>query len=234
MSTPDRADAVPTMVGAERPPEAFFKAQERNRRATWRMTALCVVAAFLMGIPLTLVLTPFFYVITMAVAEVVNYFSPLPPEFWQTTSDLARLGYRVAEAVINQRGVVDPGQLAFVAALILLPGIVIALTLWAGMLLLFRHGGVGGTLASLNAREPNPNDLKELQLADVVQEMAIAAGLPAPRLNVSPETSDSAACRNALATSVTKTKSRRCVPSPTTVRGLLFNFCARNTPKTAP
>jgi len=182
MSTPDRADAVPTMVGAERPPEAFFKAQERNRRATWRMTALCVVAAFLMGIPLTLVLTPFFYVITMAVAEVVNYFSPLPPEFWQTTSDLARLGYRVAEAVINQRGVVDPGQLAFVAALILLPGIVIALTLWAGMLLLFRHGGVGGTLASLNAREPNPGDLKELQLADAVQEMAIAAGLPAPKV----------------------------------------------------
>jgi len=182
MSTPDRADAVPTMAGAERPPEAFFKAQERNRRATWRMTALCVVAAFLMGIPLTLVLTPFFYAVSMAGAEVVNYFSPLPPEFWQTTSDLARLGYRVVEAVINQRGVVDPVQLAIVAALVFLPGIVIALTLWAGMLLLFRHGGVGGTLASLNAREPNPGDLKELQLADAVQEMAIAAGLPAPKV----------------------------------------------------
>src|SRR5690348_4049136 len=182
MSTPDRADAVPTMAGAERPPEAFFKAQERNRRATWRMTALCVVAAFLMGIPLTLVLTPFFYAVSMAGAEVVNYFSPLPPEFWQTTSDLARLGYRVADAVINQRGGLDPVQLAIVAALIFLPGIVIALTLWAGMLLLFRHGGVGGTLASLNAREPNPGDLKELQLADAVQEMAIAAGLPAPRV----------------------------------------------------
>src|SRR5690348_1684618 len=182
MSTPDRADAVPTMAGAERPPEAFFKAQERNRRATWRMTALCVVAAFLMGIPLTLVLTPFFYAVTMATAEAVNYFSPLPPEFWQTTSDLARLGYRVTDAVINQRGGLDPVQLAIVAALIFLPGIVIALTLWAGMLLLFRHGGVGGTLASLNAREPNPGDLKELQLADAVQEMAIAAGLPAPKV----------------------------------------------------
>ena len=47
---------------------------------------------------------------------------------------------------------------------------------------LLRHGGVGGTLASLSAREPDPSDLKELQLADVVQEMAIAAGLPPPRL----------------------------------------------------
>jgi Zn-dependent protease with chaperone function len=39
-----------------------------------------------------------------------------------------------------------------------------------------------GTLASLNAREPNSGDLKELQLADAVQEMAIAAGLPAPKV----------------------------------------------------
>jgi Zn-dependent protease with chaperone function len=182
MSTPETAGAVPSVARAERAPEAFFKAQERNRRATWRMTALCVVAAFLMGIPLTLVLTPFFYAVTMATAELVNYFSPLPPEFWQTTSDLARLGYRVADAVINQRGVLDPVQLAVVAALIFLPGVVIALTLWVGMLLLFRRGGVGGTLASLNAREPNPGDLKELQLADAVQEMAIAAGLPAPKV----------------------------------------------------
>jgi Zn-dependent protease with chaperone function len=59
---------------------------------------------------------------------------------------------------------------------------VFAFMLWVGMLLLFRHGGVGGTLASLNAREPNQADLKELQLADVVQEMAIAAGLPAPKV----------------------------------------------------
>ncbi|HEV2116573.1 MAG TPA: M48 family metalloprotease [Terriglobales bacterium] len=183
MATPEHAGPAPSMAARpQRAPETFFKAQERNRRATWRMSGLCVFAAFLMGIPLTLVLTPFLYAITMATAEVVNYFSPLPPEFWQTTSDLARLGYRVTEAVINQRGVLDPVQLAIVVALIFLPGIVIALMLWAGMLLLFRHGGVGGTLASLNAREPNQGDLKELQLADAVQEMAIAAGLPAPKV----------------------------------------------------
>ena len=40
-----------------------------------------------------------------------------------------------------------------------------------GILLLFRRGGVGGTIASLNAREPNPADIKELQLVDAVQEM---------------------------------------------------------------
>ena len=42
--------------------------------------------------------------------------------------------------------------------------------------------GFGGALTNLNAREPNKSDLKELQLADVVEEMAIAAGLPSPKV----------------------------------------------------
>jgi len=183
MSVPEMTGAASSFAApSARPPETFFKAQERNRRATWRMSALCVFAAFLMGIPLTLVLSPFLYAVTMAAAEVVNHFSPLPPEFWQISSDLARLAVRVADAVFNQRGVVSPQELIIAAVLIFLPGIALALMLWTGMLLLFRHGGVGGTLASLNAREPNPQDLKELQVADTVQEMAIAAGLPAPKV----------------------------------------------------
>jgi Zn-dependent protease with chaperone function len=180
MSTPGTADAPRPFT--PRDPETFFKAQRRNRRATWRMSALCIFAAFLMGIPLTLVLTPFLYAVTMVVAEVINHFSPLPAEFWQNASDLAKLAYRVADVLINQRGTVDPQDLAIGLALVLVPGIVLSLVLWVGILLLFRHGGVGGTLASLNARDPNSADLKELQLSDVVQEMAIAAGLPVPRM----------------------------------------------------
>ncbi|MGE5322756.1 MAG: M48 family metalloprotease [Actinomycetota bacterium] len=166
-----------------RNPETFFKAQKRNRRATWRMSALTVFAAFVMGIPLTLVLTPLLYTLTMFAAEVFNRFiSPLPPEFWQTANDLARFGMRVADFVMNQRGTLDPQDITLGLLLFLGPGMVLAFILWTGMLLLFRHGGVGGTLASMNAREPNQADLKELQLADAAQEMAIAAGLPAPKV----------------------------------------------------
>ena len=162
-------------------PETFFAAQKRNRRATWRMSALCTFAAFVMGLPLTLVLTPLLYAIGMIVLETVNHFSP-QPELLQQANDLAKLGLRVADFVINQRGTLDPGELATGLALALLPGIVFAFGLWFAMLALFRHGGVGGTLASMNAREPNQSDLKELQLADTAQEMAIAAGLPAPKV----------------------------------------------------
>jgi Zn-dependent protease with chaperone function len=163
-------------------PETFFAAQKRNRRATWRMSALCAFAAFIMGVPLTLVLTPLLYAGTLVVAEIINHFSPLPPEFWREANQLAKLGLRVADYVINQKGTLDPGELATGLTLVLLPGMAFAFGLWFAMLALFRHGGVGGTLASMNAREPNPSDLKELQLVDAAQEMAIAAGLPAPKI----------------------------------------------------
>ncbi len=180
MSTPDPAQAGRKFVLPN--PETFFKAQARNRRATWRMSALCVFAALVMGIPLTLVLTPLLYALTLVAADIINYFSPLPPEFWRNVSSLSSVAYRTADYFINQRGTVDVNEIILAAVLMLAPGMLLALFLWMGLRMLFRHGGVGGTLASLNAREPNPNDLKELQLADVVQEMAIAAGLPAPRL----------------------------------------------------
>ena len=162
-------------------PETFFAAQKRNRRATWRMSALCTFAAIIMGIPLTLVLTPLLYAIGMVVLETVNHFSP-QPELLRNANDLAHLGLRVADYVINQKGTLDPGELTLGLAVVLLPGMLMTFGLWAGMLALFRHGGVGGALASMKAREPNQADLKELQLADAAQEMAIAAGLPAPKI----------------------------------------------------
>src|SRR5262245_8966254 len=161
-------------------PETFFRAQKRNRRATWRMSALGVLAAFLMGIPLTLALTPLLYVVTLVGAEIVNHFSPLPREFWHTVDGIARLGMRVGDYVFNHKVTLDQQELVLGAVLFLAPGMVVAFALWVSVVTLFRRGGVGGALLSLNAREPNQGDLKELQLADAAQEMAIAAGLPPP------------------------------------------------------
>src|SRR5260370_6103183 len=180
MSTQDPAS--PATAFSLRDRETFLRAQKLNRRATWRMSALGVFAAVIMGIPLTLALTPLLYVVTLVVAEVVNHFSPLPPEFWRDVNTIARLGVRVGDYLFNHKGTLDLQELVWAAALFLLPGMLIAFALWTGVLALFRRGGVGGTLASLNAREPDRGDLKELQLADTVEEMAIAAGLPSPRV----------------------------------------------------
>jgi Zn-dependent protease with chaperone function len=166
---------------AQRAPEAFFQAQKRNRRATWRMSLLSMLAAFIMGVPLTLVLTPLVYAATLAIAEVVNYFSPLAPEFWENIELVARILQQVNGALTSNRSI-DSALLGFAAAVVLLPGMVVALVLWMSLRTLLHRGGVGGMLATLEARLPDRNDLKELQLADVVEEMSIAAGLPPPRV----------------------------------------------------
>lgn len=44
------------------------------------MTALCVLTALAMGIPLTLVLTPLFYAGTLITADVVSYFLHFRPD----------------------------------------------------------------------------------------------------------------------------------------------------------
>jgi Zn-dependent protease with chaperone function len=162
--------------------EPFYKAQKRNRRATWRMSAVSTVAALIMGIPLTLVLTPVFYAATLFIADIIDYFSPLPREFWDNINGIGQLAMRIGDYVFNQRGTIDIPTLVLGVTVLLLPGMVITLGLWLAILAFFRRGGVGGALTTLNAREPNKSDLKELQLADVVEEMAIAAGIPAPKV----------------------------------------------------
>jgi Zn-dependent protease with chaperone function len=180
MST--RESTRPTTSFVLRDPETFFHAQRRNRRATSRMSALAVFAAFLMGIPLTLALTPLFYAGTLVIGDLLDHFHMLPPGFLDQANALAVLAGRLGNYLFNHRGTIETQELVIGAALVLLPGMVIAFALWVSVLALFRRGGVGGAMTSLNAREPNQADLKELQLADTAQEMAIAAGLPAPKL----------------------------------------------------
>ncbi|MHB8617717.1 MAG: M48 family metalloprotease [Candidatus Acidiferrales bacterium] len=161
--------------------ESFFEAQRRNRRATWRLSAVAVIATVVMGIPLALTITPLLYAAALIIADIVSIWAPLPPSFWQHANELARYGMLAIEW-LGQSKVTNPQALVIGAAVLLLPGAILSVGLWLGVNALFQRAGVGGALLALKAREPNQSELKELQLADVVQEMAIAAGLPAPKI----------------------------------------------------
>ena len=160
--------------------QGFFDAQRRNRRASWRLSVLCVLAAGVMGIPLAVIITPLIYGVVLIAADIVNLFSPLPDAFWQRAGEIAHYGLVVLASLGHKPA--DPQALALGTAVMLLPGTILSLVLWIGMSALLRRGGVGGGLLVLNAREPNQADVKELQLVDVVQEVSLAAGLPAPRV----------------------------------------------------
>lgn len=168
------------MIGP-RDRESFFEAQRRNRRATWRLSAVAAIATVVMGIPLALTITPLLYAAALIIADIVSIWAPLPPSFWRHANELARYGM-VGIGWLTQGKAVNPQALALGLAVLLLPGAILSVGLWLGVNALFHRAGVGGALLALKAREPNQSELKELQLADVVQEMAIAAGLPAPKI----------------------------------------------------
>ncbi len=184
MATPNSANM--SSAGQRYAPavrESFLDAQQRNRRATWRLSALCALAAVVMGIPLALVVTPLIYAIALIAADIINYFWKLPPFFWQFAREIARFGMVALNWLLERPHThVDPNALALGITVMLLPSVLLSFVLWTAIGALFRRSGVGGALLALKAREPNKAELKELQLADVVQEMAIAAGLPAPRV----------------------------------------------------
>lgn len=169
------------VIAGPRDRESFLDAQRRNRHATWRLSAASFIATIIMGIPLALTVTPLLYAAGLIIAEVVNIWLPLPASFWQQSNDLARYGLTAFQWMTGG-AMPNPHALVLGVAVLLLPGATLSVGLWLGVNSLFRRAGVGGALLALKAREPNASELKELQLADVVQEMAIAAGLPAPKI----------------------------------------------------
>jgi len=174
-------DAVRPVIIGPRDRESFFEAQRRNRRATWRLSAVAVIATVVMGIPLALTITPLLYAAMLIIADTVSIWAPLPPSFWQYANELARYGM-VGIGWLTQGKAGNPQALVLGLAVLLLPGAILSVGLWLGVNALFHRAGVGGALLALKARAPNQSELKELQLADVVQEMAIAAGLPVPKI----------------------------------------------------
>jgi Zn-dependent protease with chaperone function len=172
LSTADVHEAYAAVPGpVDR--ESFFTAQARNRRTAWRLTALCVLAIVILGIPLSTILGPLFYGVAALAVDLANLFTPLPdPVHWffndfhpvPAFPDSSLWGYVIFAIVLAPPG-----------ALFLLP-------VWLGSRALFLRSGAGGILLTLGAREPKTGDLEERQLVNLVAEMAIAAGVPPPRV----------------------------------------------------
>ncbi len=173
--------------------ESFFAAQRRHRRATWKLTAGSAVAAIVTGIPLSLVLTPVLFATILILTRLLHIVVPVPDIVWDTYRDTGLVLGDVVEATDDPATpFVEEDDFSRVpislfikaAAVWLLPGIILMLMIWPALIHLFRHGGAGGVLLSLGAREPVMTDLEERQLVNVVEEMAIAAGLPPPRVRL--------------------------------------------------
>jgi Zn-dependent protease with chaperone function len=171
--------------------ESFYDAQRRHRRSGWRFSVLSAAAVLLLGVPLSVIVSPFAAAVGLVTMDLVNLVVPMPDPL----EDLRDLGDDVSEA--NRRAELDgetaemgpvldehTGDLVLVAVLAIVPGIVAMLVVWLCVRWLFLRAGAGAVALATGARPPRPGDLEERQLVNLVEEMAIAAGVPPPRVLV--------------------------------------------------
>lgn len=162
---------------------SFLEEQARNRRASWRMGALCALAIFIMGIPVSIVLTPLLYGSALLTIDVIRlavpFRNPMPyiQKHWLDDPP------RPVKASPHSKQDDSPVKVLSVAALVLMPpGILALLVIWLSMQRLFLRSGAGGVLMSFGARPPQLDDFEEKQLSNLVEEMSVAAGVPPPKL----------------------------------------------------
>jgi Zn-dependent protease with chaperone function len=176
------ADQQTRFLPGER--ETFLAAIERRRKASWRVTAACSVAVVALTIVVAILMSPLLYCAIGLGLDVANLMTPAP--------DLLLWAGRQVDAVASAR-IVSAPMVIRLAVLAMLPGL--ALMAAAAYALrrvwdrspLFNLGQVPG-------REPDRTVLAEQRLANVVDEMAIAAGIPVPRIVIVPGGVNAAAC----------------------------------------
>ncbi|MPY90679.1 MAG: M48 family metalloprotease [Luteitalea sp.] len=180
---------------------SFFAEQHRRRRQTWRHTALCAVAAAVVGMPMAMFISPIAYLVLVLGLRQVQKFVAIPASTWQALRDIAGVIPAMADSLgdVPDMGLFDTiryvarafGTVSYpfdswwlTLAALVLPGMATTTLVWLGYRALLRRAGVGGMLLKLGARAPHSDDLEERQLVNLVEEMAIAGGLPAPQVRV--------------------------------------------------
>ena len=153
--------------------ESFWDAQRRFRNASWRYTAFCALATAVMGVSLSAVISPLLYAVGILVLDLVNFVVPTPDVL-----------HRASTGPLSSAATATPHPSAMViaaaVALFLLPGALFMVLTWLAVRVVFRHDAAGGALLGVDARAPRRRVLAERQLTDLVEEIALAGGLPTP------------------------------------------------------
>ena len=157
----------------------FLEEQQRHRRTSAISAALVVAALAVSGIPLSVVISPLVVAALAVLVRVADLAVDIPAVLDGWLDRVFHLLPTMWSAV--RRSDVDmPWDL--LAGLFVLPGFVAMVLLWAVVRFTFRRTGVGGVLHRMETRPPRSGDLAEQRLANLVQEVAVAAAVPPPRV----------------------------------------------------
>lgn len=172
------------------PHTSFFDEQIRRRRGAWRLGLVCLALAAVVGAVLSTIIGPLLLLLVAGSLRLLAGAGLAPARSWlEAIAAWVQAGISAGERAMDLigrvHGVAD--VLAVVpaigrAALLLLPGMLVGMLLWAALVRFHRRHAAAVASAALRAREPRADDHEERQLGNIVAEMALAAGLPAPRL----------------------------------------------------
>ncbi len=160
----------------------FEDEQRRYRRKSWRFSAFAALAAVLTGIPACVVVTPLVYSFALLVAYIINAIVPLHPSTWTSLRTLAEAIPRAVEAIDNGGVTRDVLRIVAGVSVLVVPGAIATFATWLAIRGLLGRVGVGWSLDRIGARPLKSRDPEERQLGNLVEEIAIAAGVAPPKV----------------------------------------------------
>ncbi|MEO7941674.1 MAG: M48 family metalloprotease, partial [Burkholderiaceae bacterium] len=132
--------------------------------------------AAVLALVVAVLMAPLLYAVIGIVLDVVNLLVPMPDLIGTTTQTVSGL--------LDNMETVPARRWLHIALIAAIPGLVAMALAWRTLGRLMREA-MGADATRFSAREIDPSVLAEQRFTNVVAEMAIAAGLPAPRVLVS-------------------------------------------------
>jgi Zn-dependent protease with chaperone function len=157
--------------GTER--EDFFNAVARHRRTAWRITLACGVAYAVLALVMSLLLAPLLYGVAGLVLDILNLLFPMP--------DLLAYAGKLLSPIVDDPAAVPRADLLKFILLASAPGLLLMVIVAWVVSRAIRHSALFDTTQQIG-RPPDPRHLVELQFANTLEEMAVAALIPAPKV----------------------------------------------------
>ena len=161
----------------------FYEAQRWHRRVGRVLGAASFVTVVVATLPVALVMSPPLAALALVATDVSSAVLPVP----DLTADVRN----VVEHAVDDGTDGDPpsepltgGQVATAAAVAVAPGLVVVVAAWAVVRRLFTVAGAEAVILAAEARPPDLTVLEERQLVNLVEELAIAGGIPPPRVRL--------------------------------------------------
>ena len=174
----------------------FYAEQRHRRRENWRLSAVCLVIAIIVGFMLSAILSPLLLAMVVCVLKTANHFGCPPSICAEATHRIDLLARHAiqfyvslidaghgAGAVMRPQKISN-GQSAFDGLLPLIPGMVAIALSWLVLRAIQFGAGMVDLIAAVGARPTRPDNLQERRLANIVEEIALAAGIPTPRVMI--------------------------------------------------